>query len=110
MMLMIPVPAHINIKGHDLSARGIAASSFFLHDINQFNIPKNRVGIIFAKYLTGNKKENGPQAIAFLRRCSAYSGHHSGSDIVTSKALLHSLRTDNEKRNESSCTVSINFS
>jgi len=107
---MIPVPAHINIKGHDLSASGKEASLIFLHDINQFNSTKNRVGIIFAKYLTGNKKDNGPQAIQSLRGCSAYSGQRSGSDIVTSKALLHSLRTDNEKRNESSCTVSINFS
>ena len=109
-MLMIPVPAHINIKGHDLSASGKEASLIFLHDINQFNSTKNRVGIIFAKYLTGNKKDNGPQAIQSLRSCSIYSGHGTGSDIVTSRALLNFSWTDNSKCNESSCTVSINFS
>ena len=107
---MIPVPAHININGQELSAPGEGASSNILDDINQFTFPKNRVGIIFAKYLTGNKKEKGPQANRFLRGFSAYSGPGTGSDIVTSKALQQSLRTDNEKRNESSCTVSINFS
>ena len=109
-MLMIPVPAHINIKGQELSAPGKGASSNILDDINQFTFPKNRVGIIFAKYLTGNKKDNGPQAIKSLRSCSAYSGHGTGSDIVTSKALLNFSRTDNSTCNESSCTVSINFS
>lgn len=110
MMLMIPVPEHINPIGQALPASGKASSLFFFHDINQFTSQKNRVGIIFAKYLTGNKKDNGPQAIVYLCSCSAYSGPGTGSDIVTSKALLQSLRTDNEKRNESSCTVSINFS
>ncbi len=109
-MLMIPVPAHINIKGQELSAPGKGASSNILDDINQFTFPKNRVGIIFAKYLTGNKKEKGPQANRFLRGFSAYSGQGTGSDIVTSKALLNFSRTDNSTCNESSCTVSINFS
>ena len=109
-MLMIPVPVYNNIRSQELSAPGKGASAVFFNDINQFTFPKNRVGIIFAKYLTGNKKEKGPQANRFLRGFSAYSGQGTGSDIVTSKALLNFSRTDNSTCNESSCTVSINFS
>lgn len=109
-MLMIPVPAHINNKGQELSAPGKGASSNILDDINQFTFPKNRVGIIFAKYSNGNKKDRSQQAIQFLQSCSAYSGQGTGSDIVTSWALLNFSRTDNSMCNESSCTVSINFS